>query len=236
MPFRRLDDVGIFPRNPQVASRKRGQKGDGRDKWPPALCLRKRAAHEKAPALQGRSEWRDPDSNRGHHDFQLCSGCVWIRLVCRTFSSLRVDLARPDFPGFCGRLPCVTADAGVRRPFRGCAPRTNARRPLRLGCGRCRTRANGLGGARSRGLGPAGFRFATSERQHAAVRSVRSPVVRSEQLASLGEGGRLQRHRSTRRHEYRSGAEGVRWACAGRHPSACGRGSRGPRGEGLGSC
>jgi hypothetical protein len=27
-------------------------------------------AHKKGPALQGRSRWRDPDSNRGHHDFQ----------------------------------------------------------------------------------------------------------------------------------------------------------------------
>src|SRR3954471_18107119 len=28
---------------------------------------------QKAPHLQGFQRWRDPDSNRGHHDFQSCA-------------------------------------------------------------------------------------------------------------------------------------------------------------------
>jgi hypothetical protein len=30
------------------------------------------ALERKTPTPSGFSQWRDPDSNRGHHDFQLC--------------------------------------------------------------------------------------------------------------------------------------------------------------------
>ena len=37
-----------------------------------------RPKHEKTG--QGR-KWRDPDSNRGHQDFQSCAVCFWSLLV-----------------------------------------------------------------------------------------------------------------------------------------------------------
>jgi hypothetical protein len=49
------------------------EKGDKKE-MAAEKCLRPsariRAAATKGPVLQGRFQWRDPDSNRGHHDFQ----------------------------------------------------------------------------------------------------------------------------------------------------------------------
>jgi hypothetical protein len=57
-------------RKPSTTLRKRGSKGGGGEIRPPTHPAAPRRRHEKGPDLQGRFRWRDPDSNRGHHDFQ----------------------------------------------------------------------------------------------------------------------------------------------------------------------
>jgi hypothetical protein len=64
LPGRRLSQKSLKDLGLIWAWRRRMASGP-----PPRL----RPAHEEGPALQGRFRWRDPDSNRGHHDFQSCA-------------------------------------------------------------------------------------------------------------------------------------------------------------------
>ena len=87
----------------------------------PGPDARSRPTHRKQrdlAAIWRSGRWRDPDSNRGHHDFQSCGPALEIRRICREFSPPQRRLARPDFPGLCARFPDVTAHGAVRGPFR----------------------------------------------------------------------------------------------------------------------
>ena len=70
------------------------------------------------PQPCGIRRWRDPDSHRGHHDFQSCFLDARIRRICREMAGVRRCFFVPSFPGLCVRFPRVTADAAARRPFR----------------------------------------------------------------------------------------------------------------------
>jgi hypothetical protein len=65
-----------------------------------------------------RLEMRDPDSNRGHHDFQSRWPAAQVMAICRRFRPFRRSRARPDFLATGGRFSDVTADERPRRPFR----------------------------------------------------------------------------------------------------------------------
>ena len=80
------------------------------------------------------SEWRDPDSNRGHHDFQSCSPIAQVRWICRALLPIWRSTPRPDFLGFCVCFPGVTADATTRRPFHA-APASTLRTGHATVCG-----------------------------------------------------------------------------------------------------
>ena len=62
--------------------------------------------------------WRDPDSNRGHHDFQSCFSAAQVRGICRELVPFRTHHGSPCFGGLCARSSGVTADGWARRPFR----------------------------------------------------------------------------------------------------------------------
>jgi hypothetical protein len=98
------------------------KKKETKRRWPAKHASgpppKSRHGHEKGTALLGRFRWRDPDSNRGHHDFQSCGPAIWILLISREFRSFSQGLRSPRFPGLCVRLPGVTADGPVRMPFR----------------------------------------------------------------------------------------------------------------------
>ena len=73
--------------------------------------------------------WRDPDSNRGHHDFQSCGAGSEVWPICREFLRPGGVSPVPGFPGFCVRFSGVTAHGGARLSFRSrvLAPGTHAR-------------------------------------------------------------------------------------------------------------
>src|SRR5829696_2466863 len=64
------------------------------------------------PATMRASEWRDPDSNRGHHDFQSCGAAAESGVFAGGFVGLRASGGVHVFPHFA--VVCR-----VKRPTRG---------------------------------------------------------------------------------------------------------------------
>jgi hypothetical protein len=72
-----------------------------------ALENRVTAILKKALASSAFGGWRDPDSNRGHHDFQSAAGTRTTGAVCRGLLELRV-------PGDAGRFQAIPGALGHR--------------------------------------------------------------------------------------------------------------------------
>jgi hypothetical protein len=87
---------------------------------------------QENPAGMRDCEWRDPDSNRGHHDFQSCCAAARVRRICRRFPWIWHRLAVSDFLGFCGSFTTVRADGAAGRPFRNVPHCTSAAGELAL--------------------------------------------------------------------------------------------------------
>jgi hypothetical protein len=72
--------------------------------------------------LQDFQEWRDPKSNRGHHDFQL--GLVRFRVFLRVSPSAYLSLIRTsyDAPCFTLLLPATVKLLSIRTPASSLPP------------------------------------------------------------------------------------------------------------------
>jgi hypothetical protein len=82
------------------------------------VAVAPRERKSRSNARFQRLRWRDPDSNRGHHDFQSCSPDARIRRIWRGLASSSPPRTCPGFLRFCVRSTDVTADDACRRPFR----------------------------------------------------------------------------------------------------------------------
>jgi len=83
----------------------------------PFLPFARFAALHESGLFTGISRWRDPDSNRGHHDFQSC-GVVSESAGLQGFRRALRVWARRRFGVLCGRFRCDKAHGRVRGPFR----------------------------------------------------------------------------------------------------------------------
>jgi hypothetical protein len=92
----------ISSRNPQVASGKRGQKGDGGDKWLPALRLRRALATKKPPASR---RFSDGETRTRTGDTTIC------RQMSRTLERWRKDLQTSRFEGVHREARCRAISA-----------------------------------------------------------------------------------------------------------------------------
>ena len=74
----------------------------------------KTGGSEKSPDFQCFLQWRDPDSNRGHHDFQSCGGSL-SKPHCRGYSSISRWLVRvfPDFAVLCRLIRPTEGSVGL---------------------------------------------------------------------------------------------------------------------------
>ena len=77
-PRRRADHVAVLRRqsgatNPPVSLKEKGSKKGISDRTRLFALRPDRPAATKSSDFQGFFRWRDPDSNRGHHDFQSCA-------------------------------------------------------------------------------------------------------------------------------------------------------------------
>ena len=108
------------PRNPQPASRKGRQKGGGGEIGRLGGAPTPLASMKMGPRLPGLYEWRDPDSNRGHHDFQSWTGISLTRAnVLQVSGFLPIIHVRARFAN-CVRVSSIWA------PARGWVPNRNA--------------------------------------------------------------------------------------------------------------
>ena len=145
---------------------------------PPPVSASHRPSGPPTASWQAVPEWRDPDSNRGHHDFQSCSPMPQVRPIYGEYPADRTMPGSPAFRGFCVRFSGVTADGGTRRPFRRNSLDELARRPPN-------TRLNNLLGSynSSRSLASGGSIPARPKRSNIA----RSPsVIRSLDAEARG--------------------------------------------------
>jgi hypothetical protein len=78
-----------------------------------------------------RREWRDPDSNRGHHDFQSCSAAIQVRAICRENTIVRLGYACPDFTDFAVVSRALRPMTGLVGLFVTSPPRTRPARSRR---------------------------------------------------------------------------------------------------------
>jgi hypothetical protein len=92
----------ISSRNPQVASGKRGQKGDGGDKWLPALRLRRALATKKPPASR---RFSDGETRTRTGDTTI------FRQMSRTLERWRKDLQTSRFEGVHREARCRAISA-----------------------------------------------------------------------------------------------------------------------------
>ena len=79
-----------------------------------AFCpiRRSEARHAEGAVLRAFRGWRDPDSNRGHHDFQSCGLAYEFRLIPRDFGGLGMF-------GVVRVLPHFAVVCRVKRPTEG---------------------------------------------------------------------------------------------------------------------
>jgi DnaB helicase-like protein len=119
----------------------------------------------------GVATWRDPDSNRGHHDFQSCGPPTEFARFAGRFGDLVVSGRDPCFAVLCGLLPDEKAHGGLRGPFRRAAVAGSHWPP---GTPRSRGSSTRWGGARSPRPAPA----------------TRPPEVRLAGLRAPGRRGR----------------------------------------------